>query len=85
MGCSAALSFESLDVASCQWINVIKASETDIMVFGLSGIGDVGNDIQMDIVNNKSNHFLPSTQTGFRAKLVVTGNLNIGVSITMVA
>ena len=85
LGGSASLSFESLDIASGQWIEVIKASEIGTISFGLAVLREVGKDIQTDVPNNMFNHFLPSTQTGFRAKLVVTGKLNTGVSVSRVA
>jgi hypothetical protein len=43
-------------------------------------LGDVIN----DLASNKFNIILPSTQTNFRIKMIVTGNLNTGVSILKV-
>ena len=84
LGGTVAISFEVLDTSSNQWIEVISAAQ--IGAVGIGGtlskqLGDVINDIS----NDKFNVSLPSTQTNFRMKLVVTGNIKTGVSIIKVA
>ena len=84
LGGSAALSFEVLDDNTSQRITLVSSAQLGTVSFGTlisKQIGDVIN----DLANDKFNIALPSTQTNFRAKLVVTGNLNIRVSILKVS
>ena len=83
IGGTAALSFEVFNRNNNTWQELISASSIGTITEGqevTKQIGDVVNDLSSD----KFNVVLPSTQTDFRAKLVVTGNLNTGVSILKV-
>lgn len=82
-GGSAAISFEVLDDSSGVWIELVSASEIGAIGFGTSISKQLG-DVISDLSEQKFNVILPSTPTNFRAKIVVTGNLNTGVSIIKV-
>lgn len=83
LGGTASISFEILDIASQNWITVINASQIGAITNGGSVSKQLG-DVVNDVSNNKFNVLLPSTQTGFRAKMIVGGNINTGVSIVKV-
>ncbi len=84
VGGTGALSFEILEPSSQQWIELLSASELGTITSG-SAIKKQLGDVSTDVGSDKFNVALPSTQTDFRAKLIITGNLNIGVSILKVA
>lgn len=83
LGGSASISFEILDDVSGQWIELISASDIGTVTTGGSiskQIGDVINDFS----SNKFNAVMPSTQTNFRIKMAVVGNINVGISVIKV-
>lgn len=82
-GGSAALSFEVLNNNNNSWHELISASNLGSITQGQSITKQVG-DVINDLATDKFNVVLPSTQTDFRAKLIITGNLNVGVSILKV-
>jgi len=78
-GGTAKISFDIL-LNDSTWVELISATSLGTITSGGSltkTIGDVINDLS----TNKFNFALPSTQTKFRLKMVVVGNLNIGVSM----
>ena len=81
-GGTANISFEVL-LGISNWIELISSSDIGAVASGGSltkTIGDVIND-----GNSRFNYSIPSTQTQFRVKMIVTGNLNLGLSIMKVS
>ena len=77
-GGTASLSFEILDKNSGNFFTAISSAEFGTVSLGqssVSQIGDTGNKL----------FTLPSTQTDFRARLIVTGAIVLGVSILKVS
>lgn len=83
-GGTASLSFDELDVSSNIFTEFIPASEFGTISEGENikrQIGDVSN-----IAQSGKTYFLPSTQTGFRVKLSVTGGgIETSVSIRKIS
>lgn len=75
----ASLSFEELDIAINEYSTIISASEIGTVANGQKikrQIGNVGS-----IASGGKTYFLPSTQTGLRIKLSVSGNIETSVSV----
>lgn len=79
-GGTANLSFQALDVSSNQWMEIIASSEFGTIAQGQAVVKEIG-DVNTFSISGKT-YALPSTQTNFRAKLVTSGSISIGVSIT---
>jgi len=82
LGGSAVISFEVL-LGDSTWVELISATDIGTITEGNSltkTIGDVIND-----GTNKFNYSLPSTQNRFRIKMIITGTLNIGLSVMKVS
>ena len=81
IGGTASISFEVL--LDSTWIELISAIDLGTITQGLSLTKTIG-DVINDLATNKFNIALPSTQTNFRIKMIVTDHLNIGVSMMRV-
>lgn len=78
---NAQISFEVLAPETSQWIEYISASDIGAVTFGQGVQKQIGSTIEDDPLTNKFNRFLPSSQTQFRSKMVVTGNIRTAISI----
>ena len=84
LGGTAEVSFEVLDEGTSTWRELISAVSIGSVTQGTAKIITIG-DVINDLVLNKFNFALPSTQTGLRVKLEVTGGgISTGVSIIKV-
>jgi len=79
-GGTASLSFETLNPDTNAWTEFIAASEFGTITDGNSINAQIGDVITKSI--SGKTYALPSTQTGFRARLVVTGG---GMAISVSA
>ena len=82
-GGTGSLSFEVKD-AQGNWVEMISASDIGTISTGASITKQIG-DVQTDVSTSKFNEVLPSTQTDFRAKFVVVGNLSTNVQAIKVS
>ena len=83
LGGQADISFEVLNRPLNRFIEYISSASIGAQSFGVDKtiiIGDVINDVS----GNKFNFALPSSQTDFQARMTVTGNINVGVSVIKV-
>jgi len=81
IGGTASISFEVL--LDSTWIELVSASALGTITQGLS-LSKIIGDVINDVATNKFNLALPSTQTNFRIKMIVSDHLNIGVSMIKV-
>ena len=80
-GGSLALSFEVFNLADDNFIEYISASAIGTITEG-NNLRKIIGDVIDDLGSEKFNFPLPSTQTDFRAKIIITGGgLTVGISI----
>ncbi len=78
VGGSASLSFQILNIESNQWLTLIPSSEFGTVTQGQDISEQIGDVITKSI--SGKTYALPSTQTSFRARLIVTGAITISVT-----